>query len=286
MLRSRGFWISAASTVVFIVVVVVVLLTAPGIQNLKEGLFNAHHMRAALPTVWDGFKINLKMMVIAEVLVLICALGVAILRGLPGPAAFPLRVVAVVYTDVFRGLPTILVAIFIGLGFPALGLSVISTQSPFTYGVVTLVLVYSAYVAEVYRAGIESVHQSQTAAARSLGLSYSQTLRFVILPQAVRRVIPPLVNDFIGLQKDTALVFTIGVVEALQAAQDYANVTYNLSGLTVAGLLFIAITIPFTRLVDYLSSATGGGRRRQADESSRRRSRSRTCTRATGTPRC
>jgi polar amino acid transport system permease protein len=252
MLRSRGFWISAASTVVFVVAVAVLLLTAPGIHNLKEGLFNVQDMRAALPSVWDGFKINLKMMVIAEVLVLICALGVAILRLLPGPAAFPLRVVAVVYTDVFRGLPTILVAIFIGLGFPALGLSVISTQSPFTYGVVTLVLVYSAYVAEVYRAGIESVHQSQTAAARSLGLSYTQTLRFVILPQAVRRVIPPLVNDFIGLQKDTALVFTIGVVEALQAAQDYANVTYNLSGLTVAGLLFIAITIPLTRLVDYL----------------------------------
>jgi polar amino acid transport system permease protein len=252
MLRSRGFWISAASTVVFVLLLLAVLLTAPGIHNLKEGLFNVHQMRAALPSVWDGFKINLKMMVIAEVLVLICALGVAILRGLPGPAAFPLRVVAIVYTDVFRGLPTILVAIFIGLGFPSLGLSVISTQSPFTYGVLTLVLVYSAYVAEVYRAGIESVHQSQTAAARSLGLSYTQTLRFVILPQAVRRVIPPLVNDFIGLQKDTALVFFIGVIEALQAAQDYANVTYNLSGLTVAGLLFIAITIPLTRLVDYL----------------------------------
>jgi len=252
MLRSRGFWISTASTVVFLVVIAVLLLTAPGIHNLHEGLFSVQDMRAALPSVWDGFKINLKMMAIAEVLVLICALGVAILRGLPGPAAFPLRVVAIVYTDVFRGLPTILVAIFIGLGFPSLGLSVISTQSPFTYGVVTLTLVYSAYVAEVYRAGIESVHQSQTAAARSLGLSYSQTLRFVILPQAVRRVIPPLVNDFIGLQKDTALVFFIGVIEALQAAQDYANVTYNLSGLTVAGLLFIAITIPFTRLVDYL----------------------------------
>lgn len=253
MLRSRGFWISTASTLVFVVVVVVLVLTAPGIHNLQQGLFSTHDMRASLPSVWDGFKINLKMMVIAEVLVLICALAVAILRGLPGPAAFPLRVVAVVYTDVFRGLPTILVAIFIGLGFPSLGLSVISTQSPFTYGVVTLVLVYSAYVAEVYRAGIESVHQSQTAAARSLGLNYTQTLRFVILPQAVRRVIPPLVNDFIGLQKDTALVFFIGVVEALQAAQDYANVTYNLSGLTVAGLLFIAITIPLTRLVDYLA---------------------------------
>ena len=171
MLRSRGFWISTASTVVFLVVIAVLLLTAPGIHNLHEGLFSVHDMRAALPSVWDRFKINLKMMAIAEVLVLICALGVAILRGLPGPAAFPLRVVAIVYTDVFRGLPTILVAIFIGLGFPSLGLSVISTQSPFTYGVVTLTLVYSAYVAEVYRAGIESVHPSQTAAARSLGLS-------------------------------------------------------------------------------------------------------------------
>ena len=121
MLRSRGFWISTASTVVFLVVIAVLLLTAPGIHNLHEGLFSVHDMRAALPSVWDGFKINLKMMAIAEVLVLICALGVAILRGLPGPAAFPLRVVAIVYTDVFRGLPTILVAIFIGPRLPVAG---------------------------------------------------------------------------------------------------------------------------------------------------------------------
>ncbi|MEP7224301.1 MAG: ABC transporter permease subunit, partial [Actinomycetota bacterium] len=148
----------------------------------------------AVPQVWDGFQTNIKLMVIAEALVLVFALGVAIVRGLPGRAFFPLRIIAVVFTDIFRGTPLILVLFIVGLGVPALDIAGISDRSLFVYGIVSLTLVYTAYVTEVYRAGIESVHASQRMAARSLGLSYAQALRFVILPQAVRRVIPPLLN--------------------------------------------------------------------------------------------
>jgi polar amino acid transport system permease protein len=252
MLRSRSFWVSALSTLVVVVVLGVLVATAPGMGLVRQTFFSSEHFRASVGQVWDGFKINLRMMVIAEVLVLAFALLIAVVRGLPGPAAFPFRVLAIVYTDLFRGVPTILMAFLIGLGIPALDLGYISHLSAFTYGVITLVLVYSAYVTEVYRAGIESVHGSQTAAARSLGLSHWQSLRYVVLPQAVRRVVPPLLNDFIGLQKDTALVSFIGVVEVLQAANDYATQTLNFTGLTVAASLFILITIPLTRFTDYL----------------------------------
>jgi polar amino acid transport system permease protein len=159
-------------------------------------------------------------MLVAEAFVLIVGLLVAVIRSLPGPVLAPLRLVALIYTDVFRGVPLILVIFIVGLGLPALQLDVISEQSVFTYGVISLVLVYSAYVTEVYRAGIESVHPSQLAGARSLGLSQWQAMRFVVLPQAVRRVIPPLLNDFIGLQKDTALVGLLGLVEVARAAEN------------------------------------------------------------------
>jgi len=199
------------------------------------------------------------------VLVLVVGLALAVVRSLPGPALAPLRIVALVYTDVFRGIPLILVIFMVGFGLPALQLSVISDQSVFTYGVVALVLVYSAYVAEVYRAGIDSVHPSQSAGARSLGLTQWQSMRFVVLPQAVRRVIPPLLNDFIGLQKDTALVGLLGLVEAARAAENYAAETFNFTGYTMAALLFVAITIPLARVTDWLierdrrrMAATGG----------------------------
>src|SRR4051794_22672437 len=145
-----------------------------------------------MPDVWAGFQVNLKMMAIAEVLVLVFALAIAIVRGLPGRGAKPFRALAIAYTDFFRGTPIIVVAFFVGFGLPGLQLGYISSRSFTTYGIVTLTLVYTAYVAEVYRAGIESVHPSQRAAARSLGLSYAQSMRYVVIPQAVRRVIPPL----------------------------------------------------------------------------------------------
>ena len=175
-------------------------------------------------------------MVAAEILVLILALAIAVIRGLPGRGAAPFRVLAIAYTDVFRGTPLILVAFLVGFGLPGLNIHVISTQSNFVYGVTALTLVYTAYVTEVYRAGIESVHPSQRMAARSLGLSYWQAMRYVVIPQAVRRVIPPLLNDFVGLQKDTALVTVIGVAEAAQQAQQFSQNNYNFTSYVVAAV--------------------------------------------------
>jgi polar amino acid transport system permease protein len=192
-----------------------------------------------------------KIFCIAEVFILVLALGLAVIRSLPGPAFFPLRALAIVYADFFRGVPTILVIALLGFGAPALGLSWIPTSTTF-WGIVSLVLVYTAYVSEVYRAGIESVHRSQDAAARSLGLTRLQALRFVVLPQAVRRVIPPLLNDFIGLQKDTALVGVLGAIEAFNQSQIDTAATFNYTAFVVAAVLFVAITIPLARFTDWL----------------------------------
>ena len=213
---------------------------------------NPLDLRRAVPQVWDGFTTNIKLMVVAEILVLILALVVAIVRGLPGRGALPLRVAAIAYTDFFRGTPLILVAYAIALGIPTLQISGISNRSLFTYGVAALTLVYTAYVTEVYRAGIESVHPSQRMAARSLGLTYTQTLRYVILPQAIRRVIPPLLNDFIGLQKDTAIITVIGLTESLAQAGFYSTDFFSYAGYTVAAAFFILLTIPFARFTDNL----------------------------------
>ena len=195
---------------------------------------------------------NIKMMVIAEALVLVLALALAIVRGLPGPAARPLRALAIVYTDFFRGTPLILVAFIVGFGVPGLQLGYISSRPVIVYGITALTLVYTAYVTEVYRAGIESVHPSQRAAARSLGLTYAQTMRYVVVPQAVRRVIPPLLNDFVGLQKDTAIISVIGVGEATQLAQQFSTQNNDFPSLVAAAVFFILLTIPLARFTDHL----------------------------------
>jgi len=217
-----------------------------------HAFFNPHSYTLAMPDVWAGFQVNLKMMIVAEVLVLVLALAIALVRGLPGPAAKPLRALAIAYTDFFRGTPIIVVSFLIGFGLPGLQLGFVSNRSVLTYGVITLTLVYTAYVTEVYRAGIESVHASQRAAARSLGLSYAQAMRYVIIPQAVRRVIPPLLNDFIGLQKDTAIVSVIGVSEAALTAQQFSNRNGDFPSYVVAAVFFILITIPLARFTDHL----------------------------------
>ena len=173
------------------------------------------------------------------------------LRSLPGPVFFPVRALAIAYADFFRGVPTILVIALLGFGAPALAIGGIPTSTTF-WGVVSLVLIYTAYVSEVYRAGIESVHPSQEAAARSLGLTRGQALTSVVLPQAVRRVIPPLLNDFIGLQKDTALVGILGSVEAFKQAQIEVSADFNFTHYLVAATLFVAITIPLARFTDWL----------------------------------
>jgi polar amino acid transport system permease protein len=201
------------------------------------------------------------MFLIAEAIILPLALVIAILRGLSGPVFFPIRLLAVVYVDFFRGIPTILLVLLLGFGVPSLQLSWLPS-SEFFWATVSLILIYSAYVSEVYRAGIESVHPSQEAAARSLGLTHTQGLRYVVVPQALRRVIPPLLNDFIGLQKDTALVSVLGVIDALQQANIDSSATFNFTPYCAAAVLFVAITIPLTRLADYLVSRER--KRRQA----------------------
>ena len=229
-----------------------------------HAFFSPLGFRHAVPQVWDGFQTNIKLMVIAEILVLFFALGLAIVRGLPGRATLPLRVLAVAYTDFFRGTPLILVAYVWGLGIPAIHAGILSNQSLFTYGIISLTLVYTAYVTEVYRAGIESVHPSQRAAARSLGLSYAQTMRYVVIPQAVRRVIPPLLNDFVGLQKDTAIVSVIGVAEAASLSQQFSTQNGDFPSYLVAAVFFILITIPLARFTDHLVAQRERRERAQA----------------------
>jgi len=234
------------------------------LHEVLHAFFNLHSFTLAMPDVWAGFQVNLKMMAVAEVLVLVFALAIAVVRGLPGRGAKPLRALAIAYTDFFRGTPIIIVAFFVGFGVPGLQLGYISNRSFTTYGIVTLTLVYTAYVTEVYRAGIESVHASQRAAARSLGLSYGQTMRYVIIPQAVRRVIPPLLNDFVGLQKDTAIVSVIGVAEAASLSQQFSTQNGDFPSYLVAAVFFILITIPLARFTDHLVAQRERRERAQA----------------------
>lgn len=257
----RSVAVALLSTVVFFAIVVEVVTHAPGWPEVKHTFFDGHEFRSTFPDIARGFLLNVKIFCIAEAFILVFALLLAVLRSLPGPVFFPVRALAIVYADVFRGIPTILVIAMLGYGAPALGLSWIPTSTTF-WGIVALVLIYSAYVSEVYRAGIESVHPSQQAAARSLGLTRAQTLRRVILPQAVRRVIPPLLNDFIGLQKDSALVGTLGAVEAFQQSQIDANASFLFASYIGAAILFVALTIPLARFTDWL--VLRDRRRRQA----------------------
>jgi polar amino acid transport system permease protein len=231
--------------------VVFAVTRAPGWHEFKTYFFDWGRYRDSFPEISHAFGLNVKIFVIAEAIILVTALALAVMRSLPGPVFFPLRALAIVYADFFRGVPTILVILMLGSGMPALQVGWIPKSQVF-WAIVSLVLVYTAYVSEVYRAGIESVHPSQEAAARSLGLSRGQALRYVILPQAVRRVVPPLLNDFIGLQKDTALVSVLGVVETLQQSQIDEAASFNGTYYLVAATLFVAVTIPLARLTDWL----------------------------------
>jgi polar amino acid transport system permease protein len=257
----RGALIATFSTLVFFALLVLLITHAPGWPEVKSTFLDWGQFKDSFPDIARAFLLNVKIFCIAEVLILIFALLLAIIRNLPGPAAFPLRMLGIAYADFFRGVPTILVIATLGFGAPALQLKGVPLSVVF-WGIVSLVLVYTAYVSEVYRAGIESVHPSQAAAARSLGLSHWQSLRTVVLPQAVRRVIPPLLNDFIGLQKDTALVGFLGAVEAFKQSQIDAAATFNYTSYVAAALLFVALTIPLARFTDWLVARDR--RRRQA----------------------
>lgn len=247
----RAVLIAVFSTIVFFTLVLVLVINSPGWPEVRRLFFNGAQFRESLPVIGRAFLTNILLFCTAEVFILALALVLAVLRSLPGPVFFPIRMLAIVYVDLFRGVPTILVITILGFGAPALELAGVP-KSEFFWAVVSLVLVYSAYVAEVYRAGIESVHESQVGAARSLGLSRWQSMRFVVLPQAVRRVIPPLLNDFIGLQKDSALVATIGVVEAFRQAGIDSAATFNFTPYLATALLFVLATIPLARLTDWL----------------------------------
>ena len=247
----RGALIATFSTVLFFTLLAVLITHAPGWPEVRKTFFDWGQFKDSLPDIARAFLLNVKIFCISEVLILVFALLLAVIRSLPGPAALPLRIIGIAYADFFRGVPTILVIAMLGFGAPALQLQGVPLSTTF-WGIVALVLVYTAYVSEVYRAGIESVHPSQEAAARSLGLSRFLALRRVILPQAIRRVIPPLLNDFIGLQKDTALVGTLGVVEAFNQSQIDSAATFTYGAYLAAAALFVAITIPLARLTDWL----------------------------------
>ncbi|MBA2641114.1 MAG: amino acid ABC transporter permease [Nocardioidaceae bacterium] len=247
----RGI-VALASTVVVLGLLGWGVAQAPGWPSVQQAYFDPEQARLALPEVAGGFVFNIKLFLAAEAAILVVALVVALVRVVPAPALAPIRLLAVVYTDVFRGTPTILVIFLVGFGFPALGLQGVPTDL-FWLGLIALTLSYGAYVAEVVRAGIMSVHPSQALSARALGLSYAQSMRRVVLPQGLRRVMPPLLNDFVSLQKDTALVAVIGVVEALRAAQVRSSADFNFTPYVVAAAFFIAVTVPFARFADWLA---------------------------------
>jgi polar amino acid transport system permease protein len=256
----RATAISTASTLVVLAALAAAFLLAPGSAVVRHTFFDPRDMwqsfignpKKGYYSVGEALWLNIRMFLTAEVLILAFALLIALIRQSVSPVLFPFRVLALIYVDFFRGVPLLLVILAIGFGIPALRLPFVSTQSAAIYGVAALVLSYSAYVSEVYRAGLNSVHQSQVAAARSLGLSQSTALRYVILPQAVRNIIPPLLNDFISLQKDTALVSVLGAIEANEAAQIYSSTVFNYSSYAVAAVLFLILTIPLARFTDHL----------------------------------
>jgi polar amino acid transport system permease protein len=245
-LISMGY---AAAGLIVAVLLIFVLAKDGGVATT---FFALHPIKLSFSEVIHAFWTNIWVACVAEALVLIFGLLVAIVRMLPGRAGVPLRMIAVVYCDVFRAIPAIVVIFLIVFGLPLTGVRFFQTMSTTWLGIIALSLTYTAYVSEVYRAGLASIHPSQSAAARSLGLGYVQTLRTVLVPQAVRRVIPPLLNDFISLQKDTALLSVAAIAEGLLVAKLWESKLFNLSPVTLVAAFFIIITIPQARFVDYL----------------------------------
>jgi polar amino acid transport system permease protein len=260
----RSTLVALVSTFVLFGVVAWTAVNSPGWPAVESSFLDGAIFADALGQVIPAFLVNAQLFCLAEVLILLLALLLALARSSTSPVMFPVRLMATVYVDVFRALPGVLVIYILGFGIPGLNLPGIPTD-PFLYAVLALTLIYSAYVSEVYRAGIASVHPSQAAAARSLGLSQAQALRYVVLPQAIRRVVPPLLNDFIGLQKDTVLVSYIGVVEIFRQSQIIEAGSFNFTPYLATALVFLVVTIPLARFTDWLMSrqvreSRGGGR--------------------------
>jgi polar amino acid transport system permease protein len=242
--------VAAVSTLLVLGLLVTVVVTSEGWANVRETFFSPADFADSFPAVLDGFWLDVKLFVIVEIAVLVLGLAVALARLSRTPALFPLRLLSAIFVDVLRGVPTILVVYLIGFGIPALMLSGLPTD-PVVLGGIALTLAYSAYVGEVYRAGIESVHPGQRSAALAVGLTERQSLRHVVLPQAVRRVAPPLLNDFISLQKDVALVSILGPLEAFRVAQIEASSNFVYTPLVAAALLYLCVTVPLARLLDH-----------------------------------
>lgn len=261
LLRPKAFWTQAGvlrslmiailSTIVIFGGMAFVIGRSEGWDSVQQAFFSKPDMRAAWPKVVDGFKLNIKMFMIAEPLVLAFGLLLALVRLTRSAVLFPVRALAIAYIDLFRGAPALLVIMMLGFGMPGLRIEWLP-NSPVFWGITACVITSTAYTAEIFRAGIESVHPSQRSAARSLGLSNFQTFRYVVLPQGIKAVIPPLISGFVSLQKETALVSTIGPMEATRNAQIYSALNFNYSSYVVAALLFIAITIPLARFTDWL----------------------------------
>jgi polar amino acid transport system permease protein len=253
----RSLGIAAASTVVVVGLLVLGITSSPGWSRVQDSFFNPRIAWISLPEVLYGLRLNFYVWIMSAVGMLVFGLLLAILRTLRGPVFWPLRALATLYVDLFRGLPVIIVLYVIGFGLPGLRLQGVPTDT-IVLGAIALTMTYSAYVAEVLRAGIESVHPSQRAAARSLGLSAGQTLRFVVLPQGIRRVVPPLLNDLVSLQKDAGLISILGIpLDALRQAQIVQAQYFNYTPYVVAGLLFILFTIPLTRFTDWIMRRNG-----------------------------
>lgn len=249
---TRSVLISLASTIVVAVLAWFFVINTPGWAAVQQTFFDPAVAVQAWPRVFDGLLLNIRVLVVAAIGVLIVSILIATTRTLRGPIFFPLRALAAGYTDLFRGMPLIIVLYLVGFGLPGLG--VFPRMPAEFWGTIALVLVYSAYVSEVFRAGIEAVHPSQRLAARGLGLSHYQTLRLVILPQAIRKVTPALMNDFVAMQKDVGLISILGAVDAVRAAQIETAATYNFTPYVLAGLLFVALALPMIRLTDWYSA--------------------------------
>lgn len=251
--QSQSVGVAMLSTLAFAALVWFGLLATPGWERVQTSFFNWDVAVAAFPRVFEGLLLNLRVLIAAAIMVLVFGLLLAIMRTLKSPVFYPLRVLSRGYVDLFRGLPLIIVLYLVGFGIPGLRLEWLGRVPPEVLGTIALALTYSAYVSEVFRAGIESVHPSQRLAARSLGLKYSQSMRLVVLPQAVRKVVPPLMNDFVALQKDVGLISVLGAIDAVRGAQIEAAKFANFTPYVVAGLLFVLLAIPTVRLADRIA---------------------------------
>lgn len=247
----RSTAIALLSTLIVGAALTIIVANAQGAEAVRESFFNWYYAKKAFPRILDGILLNLRVLLIAEFFVLVFGLSIAIARTTTSPVLYPLRLIATIYTDVFRGMPLLLVLFLVGLGIPGLRLPYVPNSAVFL-GTVALILTYSAYVAEVIRAGIEGVNPTQRQAARALGLSHPQTLQHVVLPQAFRNVTPPLLNDLVSLQKDSGLISVLGAVDAIRAAGIETAQSFNFTPYVVAGALFVLLTIPLTRYTDWL----------------------------------